>query len=297
MRKVVVSSNCQTAGICAVLKALFPADEIVPCPLPWPFASDDNAKQFALNLQNCDVWVTIAPAGVIDSVMALVSDGKPSVVRVPAIGFAAFHPDLCYAQNLATGELTAYHYNSAIAVWAYKHRLDIEDTARLFNRANFRRLGYFDAWATSVAYLKQAFESYQLASDFDRFFLNVQRTGAFMHSINHPKIHVLVRLVKIISMRMGRDASVLEKSVDVDDALCGTVWPLYPEIAHELALGGGSYTWKLNPLLVFEGIRNYLEYSFKAYVTQEIAPENLQMLHREEALFDTVLKPQVGLPA
>ena len=71
-----------------------------------------------------------------------------------------------------------------------------------------------------MAYLKQVFESYQLASDFDRFFLNV---------CSAPALSCI------------------------------------PSITRKFMC------W--------------------------LAPENMQMLHREEALFDSVLKPQVGLPA
>ena len=33
-RRVIVSSNCQTAGIAAALQVIFPRDEFIPIPLP-----------------------------------------------------------------------------------------------------------------------------------------------------------------------------------------------------------------------------------------------------------------------
>jgi hypothetical protein len=110
---------------------------------------------------------------------------------MPIIAFHAFHPDLCYARNPESGNLTNYHYKSASAAWAYDHGKETGATARLFNREIYGRLGYFDHWDREIQTLRAAFSDCGL--DFSRYIFAVKRTGLFMHSINYPMRHAIGR--------------------------------------------------------------------------------------------------------
>jgi hypothetical protein len=158
---------------------------------------------------------------------------------------------------------------------------------RLFNRKTYAALGYFNRWPTSVAAMKESFDSAGL--DFNRFYLGVKREGAFMHTVNHPKPPALVRLSKMLAIQAGADASVWNKEFHVNDGL-GRVesWPVYPEVAHELGLPG-SQSWLLNRGQTVEGFRAYVEYAYAAYAAKDVQPGQLEILTSSPERYDAVL--------
>ena len=296
-RHVVVSSNCQTGGIVGCLREFFPQDHFVGMPLPWPLGGEQQLGQFAQQLEGYDFWVSIAPDHICTQVLERISGHCPEVIRIPAIGFSAFHPDLCYAQDAASGAMTQHHYNSAIGVWCYQQALSPDEAAMLFNGEVYARLGYLDQWASGRSFMQQVFASADLEADFEPFFRSIQRSGCFMHSINHPTIFVLGQLSRIIATRLGAHPERVQRPLSVRDALSDTVWPLYPEVADALSLPGGSLIWKLGPNHWQEGVRNYLAFCFEDYRKQGISPANIRILHRDQALLDRVLGEARGAMA
>ncbi|MBS0368544.1 MAG: hypothetical protein JSS57_05000 [Proteobacteria bacterium] len=297
MRYVAVSSNCQTGGLVACLKDLFPHDQVTALPLPWPFDAETHAERFAQQLDGHDFWVTIVPADACTRTVERIPRFRPKVLRIPAIGFSAFHPDLCYAQDKTSGALTAHHYNSAIAAWSYRNGLSPDDAARLFDHQVYADLGYLDQWAAGRGLMQQMFQAAGLEAAFEGFFRTIQRSGCFMHSINHPTIFVLEQLSKIVAGQMGARPEQLARPLTVRDGLTDTVWPLYPEVADALSLPGGNLMWKAGATHYLEGALEYVRFSFDEYARQGIAPENLQILHRDLGLLDRVLGQACGRPA
>ncbi len=293
LKSIAVNSGCQSFGIAAALGALFPAAEVTPKPLPAQWDDADQECACALQLAEQDVWVSSSHTGLLENHLGG-GARRPKLITVPVIWFSAFHPDICYAAKQSTGELTEHHYNSAIAVWAYRHRVLPEDAQRLFNARVFRELGYFNEWNANVCALRQAFADSALQAHFDTFFLHIQRTGNFMHSGNHPKIHVLARLAKILALELGGAHSLLDQHLEIDDFLADTIWPMYPEVARSLSIPGGSYRWKINAHTRLDGVLAYIDFAYNAYQHQGIAPEDIGMYNRDDALFDRVLSAALG---
>lgn len=291
-KRIVVSSNCQSNGLALALRNLLPGAEVRSAPFTWPLEAI-QAEQLGQEVATSDFWLTIGQPADNAKVVAAAQATTTTVIHIPAIGFSAFHPDLCYVRNALTGQLTSYHYNSAIVAWAYKNNVDLHDTIGLFNRGTYRQLGYFDQWQPSVDFLQRCFRACGLEAEFPLFFLNIQRTGNFMYSSNHPRIHVLLRLAKILALRMGHGRSVLQKHLELEDALSGTSWPMYPEIAGDLSLDGGSYNWKISPLQIYEGIPAYVEYCFQSYETEGLLPDTVEILNRDYAALHKVLTARV----
>jgi hypothetical protein len=292
-KTIAVNSGCQSFGIAAALGALFPAAVVTPQPLPAQWDDADQERSCALQLADQDVWISSSHTGLLDKHLASATR-RPRLITVPVIGFSAFHPDICYAAKRSTGELTVHHYNSAIAVWTYRHRVLPEDAQRLFNARVFRELGYFNEWNANVRALRQAFADSALQAHFDTFFLHIQRTGNFMHSGNHPKIHVLVRLAQTIALELGCAPDILSQHIEPDDFLSQASWPLYPEVARSLSIPGGSYRWKINAHTRLDSVQAYIDFAYHAYQQQGIAPEDIGMYNRDEALFDRVLSTALG---
>jgi hypothetical protein len=287
-RRVVVSSNCQTGGIAAALQVIFPNDVITPLALPPTFTTESELK-FVEELKNTDVWVSI---GGYDLPGKYGIADRLQLVKIPVIHFSAFHPDVVYARKISTNELTMPHYNSAIAVWAYKNGLQVSDAEKLFNKKTYNDLGYLDHWGPSIEELKQRFERSDL--EFAEFILPMRREGLFMYSLNHPKVMALVRLAKLIARKMGAGVDVLDRYIDINDGLNDVIWPLYPEIGESLSLHS-DYLWKMGPGWWIRGVRSYLEYAYKNYERLKIAPDDIAAVQINEQVYNQVLGAQAGI--
>lgn len=290
--QLLITGNCLRYDIAAQLAQWLPALRIVTVALP---DTDDAsaAQQLGGLLAKTDLWLTMGSADETAQLLAGMAGPKPAVCRIPVIGFAAFHPDICFAVNAQTGEATRQVFNSAIGVWAYRKGLTAADAASLFCVEHFKALGYLNAWEPSVRYLREAFATSDLAEDFTAFFYAVKRDGCFMQTFNHPNPAAIARLCALICARCGLQApSNLPLSVGASPA-SRLIWPVYPAIADYLGIVGGSYVWHLDgrPL---HGLEAFLSRSFSAYAEQGIAPDSLQLVNRDMAILDQVLRTHVG---
>lgn len=289
MPLIVVSSNCQTAGLAATLSEIFGAESVVAHPLPAANDSDEEHR-LAERLMKADAWVSAASFDLLQRYKVVQANPRLKTVKTPDIRFAAFHPDLCYAKRISTGELVVPHYNSAIAVWCYRKGLSEAEAASLFTRPVFEALGYFNTWNASAMQLRQYFTAFEMGDQFERFYLHVKRHGNFMHSINHPKPCALVQLGKIVALKLGVDERVLRADINIADGLAGDFqWPLYPDVADALGLEGGSYRWKSGPRNWAVGVENYVRVSYETYRSQGIAPEDIEITFYDDSRHDTVL--------
>lgn len=291
--QLIVSSNCQTGGIAAALKEIAPSEEVAAVPLPGHMSESETA--LVEKLKTADVWISAGQWDLLDRHAIRDHNPRLRLLKIPVIGFAAFHPDLYYARRRSDDAYTPYHYNSAIGVWCYQHKLPVEKAAQLFNEASYRALGYLDGWAASVKHLKALFAITDLKDDFDRFLLRVKRSGNFMHSVNHPRAEVLAHLGRIIALRLGAGARVLDMEFEVDDGLGQNVWPMYPEIAASLSLPSHGYRWRIHDIIRLNTVADYLTYAYNGYVEQGIGPEDLYIVNGNDTLLDSVLGPQGGV--
>lgn len=292
MRHIVISSNCQTAGLASTLADIFPDDLVTALPMPQ-FANDTEEGKFAEQLKAADVWVTLGHFGLVEKYR--LKDAKPGLlmVKAPPIGFTAFHPDLCYARKLSTNELLVPHYNSAIVVWAYQNGANPETAAKFFSKSTFQSLGYLDTWNPSVAHLRQVFKNFGMEKDFDTFYLHIKRAGNFMYSTNHPRSVAIVQLGKIVATKMGGSSDVYARDIPINDGLTDVVWPVYPDIADGLALAGGNYQWKLGGKGRISGLRDYIEFAYDNYRSLEVEPGDLAIAYFDGSRLDAVLGPQL----
>lgn len=288
VRRVVVSSNCQTGGIAAALQVIFPNDVITPVALPT-FTSPDSESKFVEKLKNADVWVSIGGYELPEKHGIA---NQLQLIRIPIVRFSGFHPDLVYARRTSNNELLMPHYNSAIAVWAYKNGLQVSETEKLFNKKTYSELGYLDHWGPSIEQLKQRFKESDL--EFAEFILPMRREGLFMYSLNHPKVMTLVRLAKLIARKMGAGVEVLDRYIDVNDGLNDVIWPLYPDIGESLSLHS-VYLWKMGEGQWISGVRAFLENAYENYARLKVAPEDITAVQINEKLYNQVLGAQAGI--
>lgn len=187
-----------------------------------------------------------------------------NVTVAPSIAFSGYHPDLTYVLldgKPVRGPLHDYH--SALVVTAYKLGLSEADALGLFDAALYRRLGYLDRWAAERDALLSSFEAHgiDLRADFVRW----SRQGPFMHSVNHPRIHVLMDVARRLAVKLAGPDIYDTEILPPDNLVGGPVFPIFPEIAERLGAGRGSYLFKPHTGYNLIDLKTFVSGSFAAY--------------------------------
>jgi hypothetical protein len=186
----------------------------------------------------------------------------------PNLVFPGYHPDCTYLSvdgRPVHSPMGDYH--SRIVAAAYAAGLMAGETARLFNKLVYVRLGYLKQFALAKSALARDFDrhGYDLAS--------VERdwvaTGAFMYTINHPKLAVCAVIARQLLSKAGLDFRNADLGEEVrDDLAAMPQWPVYPEVAEMLGIPG-STDFKTPVHNAFAGrvlsLSQYIEGSFERY--------------------------------
>jgi hypothetical protein len=267
-RRIGIWGTCDTAGMLAALRALLRRDKVFSVG-SMPDDAGERDKWVQWIAESFDFLLVPISREIPAPLDELQGNGL-SIIRYPSIFFKAFHPDLTYVGRNTTGGLVEPHYNSALCVWSFVNDVPASRAAKLFSGDVFAELGYFDAWNSSVDALRLEFEKCDM--DFRGFFLKVKRTGAFMHSFNHPKAATLVAVARCVAHGLGEPASVLETPVTIFDALAQWDWPIYPEIGEYYGLVT-DYQWTIEGEVL--GLESYIEYMYNIYGTLNLKKDNL----------------------
>lgn len=272
-KKITLITNCMMTSLVDALSFLFPNYNIVG---NTHIDLEKCSQGLIDNLATSDtalVLRTLSP-----KVEKIIKNNKLSVTlkKIPFLYFQGFHPDLFFATYGPNNLPTTPTYNSAIVCWAYINGLSEDQAAALFNRKNFKELGYLTLWDSEVARLKRDFDN--CALDFYKWYLPVKRKGIFMYTINHPKRFALIEYAKTIASHISEDASIAKQDVFIPDTLWQTVWPVYPEIGTALGVEG-SYTFCLytKKRSIFYTCAEYIHYCYSSYNGLGITPEDLHI--------------------
>jgi hypothetical protein len=267
------------------LQYLFPSDRIKALPLKSNILSESLD-----HISNADVVVALPQLRNLLSRQNLPLPRQ--FIDIPGFYFSAFHPDIVAAKTKSNGTRFPTSYNSAIVLWGYLNGITPADVQRLFTKQVFAQLGYFDRWESSVARMQTAFEKCGL--DFDRIYLPVKREGIFMHTVNHPKVSVLATMAKQIAERIEPGATFQNRDIPINDGLLNVeMWPVYPAVAHELAVPG-AYTWRVERGTLIDGLANYIEYAYEKYTRSGIPASEFQITGIDRTHHDSVLSAHLG---
>jgi hypothetical protein len=246
MARFFVLGNCQVDSVAKCLRMLHP-DGYVEGTQLWNLQRDfENEDRLLAYLRTFD-FVVLQDfgddvLGVLDS--AMIKAIRPDTLTFPGVLFSAFHPDIVYVQTsgpaaggrrIVPSAIGDYH--SALTVFGYLQGLNVERTMSLFRAEVYRAIGYISMWSESESFL---LEQFRLRGwNVDEFYARWVRRGAFMYTINHPKLYVFADVARMILKRCGigyEDANF--EDVLVDPLLSGPIWPLYPEVAAQYGLPG-----------------------------------------------------------
>lgn len=297
--RIGVLGACDTGGMSFSLKAMLPSYDITPLIMPaadqrpgWAAALPSQFDRLAIN------------KGVLSANKALLAaTGLPMTVY-PQLYFRAFHPDCCYAGRTSDRNLFRLSqngaYHSALCIGSFLRGLPASETITLFNHDVFAELGYLSAWDECTKEMSKEFVDTDL--DFRSFFLKIKRSGAFMHSFNHPKIGSIVLVARMLAASLGASRAFAEREIAVGDGLAGLNWPLYPEIADNYSLRG-AYLWSHGDKWL--GLADYIATCYAHYEELGITPETVffrpaqlpgSIRARPERAGDGVMNPYRGQP-
>jgi hypothetical protein len=274
--KVGVLFNCQHRGLANGLRALHPDWEVINYELVT-LKTQETQDAAAAQFRACDAVLSVPIEPGRWGPLATESLKKNCNVHLLSpVSFSGFHPDTVYVgPHRPEGPLSSPtgHYHSRIAVVAFLAGLSPYEAQVLYNTLVFEKLGYFSSYHTSCAFLTATFEKFGV--DITPYLNRWKETGCFMHSINHPKIHVLCDLAAIASRVMGVDAPADDGRAQVvpDTLTTHPQIPMYPEIARRIGYGCVGHTmFKQGNDPVGNGFRllplgKYLHAAFEGYKT------------------------------
>ena len=245
--RIAVIGNCQARGIVQAMGLLAPQARVDLVPMSRLGRDPRTLDAFAARLRGYDHVFSqpfapgFFPDGGSDALAALL----PGMRLFPAIVFSAFHPDAIYVGDLASMAATRltpsplHTYQSAIALFGHLRGLPAERIVPLYRAEVFERLGYLAGWDPAAEDLLAA--SRAVGLDLSGELLRWIRGGAFMHTINHPRLAVLgdvaARLLTEAGLTPAPDAV---ESYLADELLDGVIWPIYPAIAEVYGLPGST---------------------------------------------------------
>ena len=289
--RIVVTSNCMTGGLTAGLRILLPEAQIIPIP-----RAGVDLDVLNHNLSTSNVWV-LSHQELTSNVEVKKPDDL-KVILFPELAFRAFHPDQVYA-SLPDGTLIQTPtgpYNSAIALWAWQHNLNVSQTIDLFTPSVFDALEYHNSWHVPFEHLRSLFKQFPLL-DFQSFILPLVRSGAFMHTVNHPKVSAIAQMARLLANQIDPSADYF--NIPIEHMMVDTLfmanysWSVYPSVANSLGIDG-AFMWKLLDHSVI-GLEEFISRSFEMYDAQQPVIIDCPQLARP--IYDDVLLPLIQVKA
>lgn len=269
--KITVIGNCNVHGIADSLQFLREQDEVFS--LEVAVAERSGAIPSAIELiRSTDlIFAQNIPARFGALSIDTLREAHPNVELIPSLAFTGFHPDCVLLTN--SGELgfsPVGVYHSAIAAGAFALGIDEAEATGLFNPFVYRKLGYFEEYGKASTFMRREFEA--LGYSVDDEWRSWLARGPFMHTTNHPKVHVLASVGKLAAIKAGLvSSSAATPTLWFDWLAQNTIWPVYPELARSIGVDG-NYIFKryaqINPAMdrsILMGLSRFVRESYEIY--------------------------------
>jgi len=267
--RIVVMGNCQSHGIAHSLAHLLPEARVEVAQLDGPSPTSPRYEAAAKTLDRPAILVT----QVLDarygklSTAELARSGR-RVLRVPRVAFNGYQPDIAYLHHKGQqlhSPIGAYH--SSIIAAAFSLGVAETDVATLFNRMVFARLGHLDAFGKARTLMAQQLAPFgeAMVAAFDAW----HAAGPFMHTSNHPRVHVLADIARLTAIG-GRllPADAPRVTPVFDHLASNVVWPVYPGLAERLGVPGSLVFKRAAPP---EATGHALHYGLPAFIRTSFA--------------------------
>jgi hypothetical protein len=289
-----ILGNCQVGGIADCLELLSNGSSVAGILV----SNDPNVLLGELSehcrFQENTVLMHESVREIVRANGSLEQFALPSIIYIPSISFAAFHPDIQYAfvKGAVVKSGLESDWNSRIMLWAYLNRLSQKETEYLFREDAFLALGYFDEWDRSSDALRKSFDA--CGFDYGRWIRSVQRTGVFMYGINHPMQIGLSQLAVQIAEKIFPNSHVGIEDLHTftTDYLSHIVWPVYPEIGDHLGVEG-SYHWRV--ARKHASLTEFIELCFSAWDKMKLRKQKVNLIPSMSIEDDQLLRSLAGI--
>jgi hypothetical protein len=247
--KIAILSSSQHESLRVALAALLPGAQLASFDV-GPAQRDEPARaRIAAALQACDHVVTVplpSTCGALGT--AALREAPPRVHLLPSLQFGGFHPDVVTLRldhDFIAGPTG--HSHSRIAIAGFLAGLPPRETAGLYNRLAFARLGYLNRFGEQRALLIERFAPYGIALEapFEAWLAR----GCFMHDVGHPRMRVMLDLARAACTLMGlAPAPVPEEAALPDPLSAFAIHPVFPDIAAAIGVPpSGAFRPALRP--------------------------------------------------
>lgn len=231
--RLAVIGNCQAAPLANCLRRASPNLQVTVILAAGRLnpAAREKARE---KLRSADI-ILAQPGGGETFGSANLTAKYKKVVLYPKMTFYGFHPDFIFLRG-AGGRLIPSAcglYHSKIVAVAFSMGLAQERVEKLFNAFVFSRLGYLAKFAPwkRIFLERAAAIGYDLNEDFEVWL----RSGAFMHTLNHPAVRVLASVASQIMRKAGIE-QIVSPAEAYDPLARATQLPVYPEIARTIGV-------------------------------------------------------------
>jgi hypothetical protein len=230
--RIGILSNCQNEALAIALRALLPAADVIHFDVNRFTGDAPGCVATAGHLRSCDhvISADVAPGyGPLGS--RALAAAVPRFHLLPTFYFGGFHPDtVAIRLDHVPAEGPTGGLQSRIVTAAFLAGLAADETVPLFNSLVFARLGYFGAIAEHGALLLEKYAAYgiDLSAPLARWLAD----GCFMHSVNHPKMRVMLDLARVACAIMGLPPEAEPDAASLHDPMRPfSTHPFLPDIA------------------------------------------------------------------
>ena len=272
-KKLLVLGNCQSRGLASLMSAMTGGAEARAIELLPEVIEQLRTRDVELTKLITESDIIFAHHdGKTPQLMEQIYPADYAKVRIiPKISFAAFHPDMDYVEDSDGSHILGPlgGYQSSIVFFCWKNMLTKDETLNMFCEETYRALGYFDYWWVAKRLLIEEGECTGIPLEplIDKW----SKQGCWMYSLNHPKLHTLADVARIILEREGINTLPgVEEFVD-DEMNTENVWPVYPEIGARLGLPGHYFFKRSTPFefrdmpVPMMTLAQFIDESFEAY--------------------------------
>jgi hypothetical protein len=270
---VVIFGNCQVSTIARIMQAM--TGDVVATTVEttpgWLQKLESGEYDLSAALESADL-VFVQMIGRLNELIRERCPLQAAKVRLfPPINYAAFHPDCVYIKRKDGSHLQGPmgDYHSSIALWAWRQGWSRQEALALFSPQAYEVLGFHTyeeaARRTLLEFGQQT--ALAMAPLLHRW----SSGGAWMHTINHPRLSVLADLTAELLRREGIVPIEHVEAMLEDTLTRFPVWPVYPPIAARLGCQG-SYLFKVDRAqgsatqhVVMLSLEEFVRASFKVY--------------------------------
>lgn len=153
----------------------------------------------------------------------------------PTVAFTGFHPDCMYLfPNMKVIRSPLGDYHSSLVASCFILGTPAHEVSSWINAEKFMDVGYFAEFARAKRFLLESALSVGFDLN-DRFEEWMKRRIAFVHTINHPAIHVTYDICRLALIKEGLDFQD-EISLPQDRLGEAVSWPVYGPVARHLGI-------------------------------------------------------------